>query len=363
MCEQKSVDKKIITESNLRNSNKNGFGNAVGSVTNRCTGMYDTLSKFNLGSKEYNEMMYRIICMQGYQQEVIDSIKGIVPKDVPKHWYNYKDFVDNEEDSDETKKFKEENRELGSFKKPYFFIYNYSHILSKYNKFVKDNNANAIMRFRLTVEELRANILDETTYDINNDESIELWTEKCNFLLWYDRLLPVSAEPSTMNRICWILEEEFKGLSIHSRKNDFDSNLLMTNKNIAKSTKDIVSKLYKEYKKGTSEIRQSNSLMTYDNQKAEVSLYVIAFSEKLISACSNEEDISNAMINLFYKDTSSKQLIWEVCGEHIIKHLLSINNNSYNIISKLNEETEIKWNGDYYEVKNIVISNKEEKTC
>ena len=36
-------------------------------------------------------MEYRIACMQGYQQEIIDSIKGIIPKQVPSYWYNYKD--------------------------------------------------------------------------------------------------------------------------------------------------------------------------------------------------------------------------------------------------------------------------------
>ena len=61
--------------------------------------MYDILAKFEKGTKEYEEMLYRITCMQGYQQEIIDSCKGIIPKQVPKEWYDYrsvKDIEDND---------------------------------------------------------------------------------------------------------------------------------------------------------------------------------------------------------------------------------------------------------------------------
>ena len=59
--------------------------------------------KYGINSKQYEEMMYRITCMQGYQQEIIDSIKGIVPKQVPSYWYKYKELVVKDTDDEKTK--------------------------------------------------------------------------------------------------------------------------------------------------------------------------------------------------------------------------------------------------------------------
>ena len=61
--------------------------------------MFDVLAKFEKDSPQYEEMIYRITCMQGYQQEIIDSCKGIIPKRVPKEWYSYK-AVKNKDKSD-----------------------------------------------------------------------------------------------------------------------------------------------------------------------------------------------------------------------------------------------------------------------
>ena len=57
---------------------KNKVGNDVGLITNRCTAMFDVLAKFEKDSIEYKEMMYRISCMQGYQQEMLNGISGIM---------------------------------------------------------------------------------------------------------------------------------------------------------------------------------------------------------------------------------------------------------------------------------------------
>ena len=69
VCEQKSTSKEIVTESKLRKANKNGFGNDVGTITNRVTAMFDVLAQFEKETPEYEELMYRIYCGQAYQQE------------------------------------------------------------------------------------------------------------------------------------------------------------------------------------------------------------------------------------------------------------------------------------------------------
>ena len=64
VCEQSSAPKVKITESLLRKSNKLGFGNDVGVVTNRATAMYDILAGLEKGSLEYKEVQKRILISQ-----------------------------------------------------------------------------------------------------------------------------------------------------------------------------------------------------------------------------------------------------------------------------------------------------------
>lgn len=72
MCMQKSTQKCIVTEQMLQESNKLSFGNAIGAITNRATGMFDLLPLFDKDSAEYKELLYRIMCIQHYQQSEID---------------------------------------------------------------------------------------------------------------------------------------------------------------------------------------------------------------------------------------------------------------------------------------------------
>ena len=64
VCEQSSGGKVKITETLLRKSNANGFGNDVGSITNKVTAMYDVLASLEKGSVEYETLMDRILCGQ-----------------------------------------------------------------------------------------------------------------------------------------------------------------------------------------------------------------------------------------------------------------------------------------------------------
>ncbi len=71
-CVQHKAEKKIVTEENVVQSNFNGFGNSVGSITNRATAMFSVQAGYNKDSKEYKELEYRIICTQKYQQDELD---------------------------------------------------------------------------------------------------------------------------------------------------------------------------------------------------------------------------------------------------------------------------------------------------
>ena len=329
VCEQKAVEKQKISETLLRKANKNGFGNDVGSITNRCTAMFDVLAKFKKGTKEYDEMMYRITCMQGYQQEIIDSCKGIIPKEVPKEWYDYKVAKDDEY-----------LKNLLANKKPYFFIYNYKHVKNKYDKYIKTNNDNCLLRFGLTVEEL-------IDLDDKNEEQLE-------FLKYYDELMPVSNNGSTINRICNRLEEEFDGLQTHVRKSEFDKSILMTDKKINKKIKDKLEELYKKYKENVYQFMSTSTKLSKEEKKSSRSVFVDSFIEEANEICSNEEELCNTLVDMLYDSPNSKQFVWDVCGDYIVEKLLNDNNGCINY-PVLDDDGDIDWNGSKYSMINVKV--------
>jgi len=239
ICEQKSAEKEVITNKSLIQANQNGFNNDVGGVTNKCTAMFDTLAGLEKGTEEYQDVFDRIICFQAYQQEIIDSCKGIIPKRVPKEWYDWKevkikrDKDKNVIDSEEEVKRKSKLQKLGSFKKPYFFIYNYNHVKSKYDKYIKNSNTNCLIKYGITMKEL-------LSLDILKEGQQE-------YIDYYKLMMPVSLEKSTMNRICWKLEE-YIVKSQDEILEHFDREILKTKMKYRKENYESVSELYIKFK-------------------------------------------------------------------------------------------------------------------
>ena len=325
VCEQKSTDKKVITEALLRKANKNGFGSNVGSITNRCTAMFDILAKFEKGSSQYEEMMYRITSCQGYQQEEIDSCKGIIPKKMPKSWY-------------EAKGLEGRDLELVSDKKPYFFIYNYKHVKSKYLNYVKNCDDSCKIRFGIGIKEL-----------LKKDNPTE---EESIYIDWYYKKCPITDNNSIMNRICHKLEDEFEDLSYHVKNSeDFDKSILMTKKSIKRSLVKDVLAVYEEYKAEIYGIMKTGSAkLNYDEDKEmRRKMLEDKYEEKLYSVCNNAEDLANILISELYDTSNSKQFIWSMLGNYLIEKLLKDNN--YEIQYPIEDENgSIEWNGTKYSI-------------
>ena len=80
-----------IAVKDLEVSNYLGMDCNVGTVTNKITNMYDVISRYPSNSNENSVLSYRIVCGQQYQQDTIDSLKGVVCSPMPKYWYSIKD--------------------------------------------------------------------------------------------------------------------------------------------------------------------------------------------------------------------------------------------------------------------------------
>lgn len=72
VCVQRRAEKCVPTEEDIIRANKLAFNDDIGKITNYVTSMFDVQSRFAPGSKEYEEMEYRIMCGQLFQQNTID---------------------------------------------------------------------------------------------------------------------------------------------------------------------------------------------------------------------------------------------------------------------------------------------------
>jgi len=272
--------------------------------------------------------------MQGYQQEIIDSIKGIIPKQVPKHWYDYKKLKILSTDNEETKSWKQDQLKLASIKKPYFFVYNYSHVMQKYKRYTENTNTNSLIRYGLNIEELKAK-------ENKSDEEID-------FLKYYHLKMPVSLEKSTMNRICWSLEDEYKNISFTIRKEEFDRNILKSGIKYSKTTYDAIEVIYKKYKKAVKQYISTNHITDKDEKKEKRAVFVERFKTEVFEECNNEKVACDILVDMCYQQ-SNKQFVWDICGDIIIENLLEKNNGSvtYPIAD---ESGDIEWNGHKFKL-------------
>ena len=327
ICEQNSAKKHKITESLLAKSNKNGFDNNVGIITNRCTAMFDVLAKFEKGTKEYNEMLYRITCMQGYQQEIIDSCKGIIPKQVPREWYDYRAVKDIDDDG--------YTLSLLANKKPYFFIYNYKHLRNDLKKHENDFEETCESNFGISLNEL---IKKENKTD-----------EERIFVDRYFNKMPVSFANSTMNRICWKLEEELDGLQKALKDVQLDTSIFTTDKKVSKKLYNQAQELYEDYKISVKKsIKRSGNKNKEEVIQSKMSL-VFYYKEKMEELFSgNYELMTNCLVNMLYNKPVSKQFVWDLCGNHMLNKLSKDNENKINI--PVESEEGIEWQGVKYSI-------------
>ena len=356
ICEQSSMPKEKVTNSKIKKSNKNGFGSEIGTITNRVTAMYDVLASLDKESEEYKVLMDRIICGQAYQQEEIDKIKGIKAKTMPKEWYNYRynkiniDYETGEIlDDEETVKEKERNIKIMVNKKPYFFIYNYDNLKSKYNTFLKEVENNCLIRFGKTFNELQNNCETE---------------EEKQFLQSSFYKSPVFDNACTMNRICWKIEDEFKDIKLKVRQDDkkFNFKIYKSSKRYDKEHYKDIEKLYREYNRAKKEnvssmiSNMNNGLEGTDTVDIANSKQVLIdnFKNKASEICVNSEELCNIVLDLCYKNKNNRQFAWDISGEQIIINLL--NKNDKKIKYPVQDENgNIEWDGKRFSITEMEV--------
>lgn len=313
MCLQDSVAKKRPTEEDYIKSDINGFGDSIGSVTNKATNMISLREQFEPDSEEYKRLTYRISTMMNYQQNAIDRIKGVVARPVPKEWLNPRMFKIEDGDTDEVIRDKQINANIAAEIKPWFFIYRYSQLKSELDKYLKAVKSNCKIRFGKSLEDLYSS-------DKQSDE------EKA-FLYNYEKYMPVSRAPGTMNRICWRIEDEFQTTNVLPNI-EFDYSILKSNAKYTHEEYDAIQQLYDEYNKNMQLFLKG--IKKNDSAKEERDSFVVQFTEEFANACAivcpNNEILANILVDVCYTSNKNKSFAWDIAGEQIFQNVLKNNN-------------------------------------
>ena len=315
MCIQSKMPKKVPTDEDFIESDINGFGDSIGSVTNRGTNMISLREKFDKDSEEYNRLQYRIRTMMNYQQNAIDRIKGVVAQPIPKEWLQSRFSKPKDGDDEDTLRKKEIDYNIAAEIKPWFFIYRYSQLKSELDKYIKSVKSNCKIRFGKTLDDLYA-----------SDSRTE---EEEAFIYNYEKYMPISRAPGTMNRICWKIEDEFKTTNVLPDV-EFDRSILKSDAEYSQEEFDAIKSVYDEYNKNMQIFLKG--VRKNDSDKTErdviVSQLKNEFANICYSICPNSQVLTNIVIDICYTSNKNKSFAWDMCGEEIFNNILQNNGGS-----------------------------------
>ena len=323
---QAKAEKKIPTEKDIISSDKKSFSDKTGEITNTITSMYDLLRKFNPTSKEYQELQYRIMCGQHFQQGQIDKTKGAIVKEMPDYWKHLK------KDGDYT----DLQQAIVCDKKAYMFMYVYPKEKEIYNTILKAYEKNARRNEQIEFRDLI----------VSNSAKAQQW--KADFY----RDINLTDYGCTVNHIAHYFEQEIGDFKSSVAKKEFDYNILKSGIEYTKAHYNAIEKIYKEFSiKEQNFMRISrNSKMEKDDVLNERQNMIDDFSEKCDKICRREE-LTNIMLDMVYKQANiSKNFAWVICGDQIIANLLQANNCTY--YTPIQSDCgDFEYNGNTFEMK------------
>lgn len=314
MCVQSKMPKKVPTDNDFIESDINGFGDSIGSVTNRGTNMISLRASFDKDSEEYHRLQYRIRTMMNYQQNAIDRIKGVVAQPIPKEWLESRLFKPKDGDDEDILRKKEIDYNIAAEIKPWFFIYRYSQLKTELDKYMKSVKSNCKIRFGKTLGNLYA-----------SDNRTE---EEEAFIYNYEKYMPISRAPGTMNRICWKIENEFQSVDVLPDV-EFDRSILKSNAAYSQEEYDAIKELYDEYNKTVQIFLKG--VKKNDSDKTERDVVMNQLKNEFADACSvicpNSEVLANIVVDMCYLSNKNKSFAWDVAGDSIFQNVLKNNEN------------------------------------
>lgn len=270
---------------------------------------------------------------------------------MPESWYSFRGNSTEEDDTEEIKEQKRINRLIAAEKKPYFMIYVYPTLKKEYTSYMNSCNRAAIRRFgHLGVESVKDLLsIKEPTSDVTE------------FLDYYYRLMPVGLKKCTVNKICWKIEDELGDKEIRQSKGKrFDYTILKSAADYKQSVKVGVSQVIKDYEGFRAEfaIRSKHERIDkYDNW-IDPNSKKQYYQDTLSSVCSNDDELCNALIDVCYKNDSTKGLVWELYGEMIVQRLLDRAGGTVQYPVEVEAQVDFEFRGKFYRMERRVVNQE-----
>ena len=334
-CVQRKAAKKVPSEQDLMESNIASFGNNIGVVTNRITSMYEVQSHFPAACVEYDTLSYRIRCGQLYQQNEIDRVKGILCKPMSRMWYDKPSIWRSD------LKDKEFLDTIVADRKPYFMIYIYPELRSKYRRYMTNVERHAMRTFRMSTDQLRAIPMKRRTEQQNE------------FLRYFDLIRPVGTGPCVMNRICWAVEKRFDrdSISIHTNKS-FDVGSLQSGAEYSPAQYRDIEKIHSAYLARLKSFRLSQSYESDDRSEAatkyaEINADFIRECEKI---CPNRDALCDILLGVCYRKNGTRGFVWSACPDVIVRNILNKHGGVIRYPSR-SEQGTVCYAGGKFEIK------------
>lgn len=333
-CQQKKAAKTVPSESDFINANICGFGDDIGTVTNRITAQTELQSLFAPGTPEYRELQYRITAGQHVQQNCIDKTKGIVAKPMPKHWYNEKTAAESDDPID---------IKICASKKPYFMIWRYPELRSRYNSFMCKAERKCRTELGIDLDELR--------------QAGELTPEQADFKGWFLQMNPVQYGHGVMNRICEMCERYFSKSTIDEDVVvEFDSGILKCGVDYSRRARERVENLYREYMSDL----QVLSAKTESDEELSLKRTMLQdeYRAACAAACINEDELCDILIDVCYSRERSKQFAWDMVGDLMVRNLLAKNDGNI-FYPRANKRGSIVYCGKRFSMETLCVGGVE----
>lgn len=237
---------------------------------------------------------------------------------MPKMWYDIHSVVPKDDDDDYTVKRKTSNKEIIADKKPYFMIYVYPQLRREVRRFVKTASKSCRSQFGLKLEELL--------------EAPDKTEQQEEFVKWYYKRFPAFDENGVMNRLCHYVEREFNGFlqSVKDKKYPYRKLLAGSRFDtgyIGKENMDRIKELFRQYKEAMQSISVDVNKERIDPGELTNKKYFLDewFVRECDTVCVSKEWQCDILLKLCYSTETSKRFVWKMCGEQIVRNLLSKN--------------------------------------
>ena len=163
----------------------------------------------------------------------------------------------------------------------------------------------------MTVEELR----DKQDKTEEEQKAYEAFALGC----------PVNVSPSVINRIAWHIEKHFADKSLFKIE-DFDKEKLKTpNTNYSTTLFNKVKTLREEYSKMMDVLAKASKESFMDGDSFDMASKMLQedLIYDILVECKTIQVATNVLVDISYADNKSKDLLWELCAEQMIKNLIA----------------------------------------